>query len=189
MKKYILHILICCFIVTLYACNNNIEDISIQSYEENAIGTDSIVVPDLETIFKMYNIDPATTRSATNHQIRFGILGTNTLSVSILNLQAHIASPNGGTIYYGAHYVGAPTGVVVNPLFVTNDNMTYIQFQLTHACQCVPPNHKLIITNSLGYDKTISLNSQNSYMFSDMVPLNPNGGVTVFTIHLYSVIS
>nr|WP_319571124.1 hypothetical protein [uncultured Draconibacterium sp.] len=110
-----------------------------------------------------------------DHQIRFGLGATSGLCVS-----AQLSCPFvAGSLAFGC---GSPSGVVTDPLFVTSNLETYVEFTVLHPCYCVPGGpHTLIVTNSLGYRKEIQMYS--NYTFKGLIPLDPNAN-TVITIFL-----
>lgn len=76
---------------------------------------------------------------------------------------------------------GMNEGIILQPLFVTEDYKTYVEFSLSHGCNCGTQLHTLKVTNSRGFDKKITISNQ--YVFKEMIPLNPNGD-TVISVSL-----
>lgn len=180
-NKIIYSIFFVCVLLSFSSCEEKFEDVMNSEVSRNndpsygEIGIDDALIEG--NTFDINKLKSSQVNSQYySHQIRFAILASSRLNVS-----AHLLCPNAGTIYYGASYPGWTTGVVVDPLFVTSNLETYVQFQMEHPCYCVPPDHTLIVSNGLGYHKEISVGS--IYTFSDMIPLDPNAN-TVITIYL-----
>ena len=121
----------------------------------------------------------------TNQQIRIALITDNNAPFSHSSACVHVTVPFGGTIYCGLTPTGGSESVIVNPLFVTSDNGTLIDFTFSHSCYGSLPHgyHTLHITNSAGYDRYVQVTS--SYHFNDIVPLNPSGDTVISIIFMY----
>lgn len=105
------------------------------------------------------------------------------LPVTDGDASVHVTVPRSADIYIGSTPPGKSNGVIVTPLFLTEDNKTLIDFTFVHPCYANNHMHTLLITNSNGYDKTVPVKS--IYHFNDVIPLDPSGSTTISIIFKY----
>lgn len=105
------------------------------------------------------------------------------LSLTDAEASVHVNVPRAADIYLGLTPVGKSNGVIVTPLFLTEDNKTLIDFSFVHPCYAGNRTHTLLITNSNGYDKKVPVT--NFYHFNDVIPLDPSGSTTISIIFMY----
>lgn len=157
---------------TVDIVGTDIHEESMNDYVEKSI--QKSIAEDSPVDLTMFDYYSASS-SIYDHQIRFGLGATSGLCVS-----ARLSCPSVvETLFFGC---GSPSGVVTDPLFVTSNLETYVEFTVSHPCNCVPAGqHTLIATNGLSYRKEIQMNS--NYTFRGLIPLDPNAN-TVITIFL-----